>query len=170
MNPPPSGDSVGWLTSPVAILLASGIGALLAYFYHRHVSALKSTIDFVAATEVASSEWKNAQKLFARLFPKDANPRPDHGGEIQAGNGDDEPTAEDVAMLSMFLDHFEFVAAAIHNGSMSEKLYKQWSYSRVVNSWRNAERYIEARREKTGQTTLYSEFQKLAEKWSDNPP
>ncbi len=166
MDPLQNEESVVWLTGPVAILLASAIGALLAYLYHRHVSALKSTIDFVVATEVSSSEWKQAQSLFAKVFPKDANPRPDYSGEIQPGDDEDELSPEEVAMLSIYLDHFEFVAAAIRNGSMSEKLYKEWNYSRLVNSWHRAERYIGARREKVGQPTLYVEFERLANKWS----
>ena len=51
---------------------------------------------------------------------------------------------------------------------MSEKLYKDWNYSRLVNSWHRAERYIDARREKVGQPTLYVEFERLAKKWSGN--
>ena len=163
-------ESLGGLTSPIAILLASGIGAILAWAYHRHVSALKSTLDFVIATEVASTEWKQAQSLFARLFPKDANPRPAYAGEIPAKTAGNGITAEEVAMLSIYLGHFEFVAAAIKMGSMNEKLYKNWNRTVVISTWHHAQRYIEARREKTGQETLYIEFGKLAEKWARGKP
>ena len=159
-------ESLDALTGPIAILLAAVVGAILAFLYHRHVSALKATLDFAIATEVASTEWKQAQSLFAKLFPKDASPRPDYGGEIRAGVGGHGVTEEEVAMLSIYLGHYEFVAAAIHSGSMNEKLYKKWHKTAVVKTWYLAQRYIEARREKVNQKTLYIEFERLAKKWS----
>lgn len=141
-------------------------GCVDRFIYQRHVSALKATLDFAIATEVQSTEWKRAQSLFAKLFPKDANPRPDYGGELRSGVGGDGVTEEEVAMLSIYLGHYEFVAAAIRSGSMNEKLYKRWHKTALVTTWHLAQRYVEARREKRGQETLYVEFETLAKKWS----
>lgn len=159
-------ESLGGLPSAIAILASAGAGAYLAWRYHRHVSALRATLDFVTATEVASSEWKAAQLLFRRLFPGDANPRPDYSGQIvPTMEGEVTVEAKDVVTISIYLGHFEFVAAAINHDAMDEDLYKAWNKTVVINTWSRAERYVMARREKTGQESLYQDFQKLAEKW-----
>ena len=51
-----------WL-APVAILLS----AVLAWQYHRRISAKRATVDFIASTEVANEFLAKARVRFAEL-------------------------------------------------------------------------------------------------------
>ena len=83
-------------------------------------------------------------------------------GQIKPNKG---ITPEDVVTLSIYLGHFDFVASAIRHDAMDENLYKAWNKTVVIKTWNVAERYINARREKTGQTSLYEHSEHLAQEW-----
>ena len=79
------------------------------------------------------------------------------------------PTASDsresAAKVSVHLNHCELIAVSILNGGMDEQIYKDWRKTTYVRTWESAHAYITAKRNSLEQPTLYSNFQRVAEKW-----
>ena len=70
--------------------------------------------------------------------------------------------------MLMFLNHNEFVALAIKNRAMDERLYKEWRGTAIVNVWNSVSTYVHSRRTKIGQAKMYTELEWLAKKWGDS--
>lgn len=143
----------GWevlvfLLSPVAILIAAG----LAWRKHRQVAARDATLKFIAEREIHNPNWLKARLEFLECSQKNNFPK-----DIQ------DPAAYS---LWLVLHNYELVAVAIKNKSMDEELYKQWNLTGYINSWKRVASYVHARRQKSGQDTMYCEFEKLATAWS----
>ena len=136
-----------FLLSPAAILVA----AWLAWKQHRQVASRDATLKFIADREIYNPEWHKATSEFYKCardssFPKD----------------NQDPTFRSVYRV---LQHYELVAVAIKNKSMDADLYKQWALTSFVNNWNRAASWVFARRRKSGQKTMYCEFEALANAW-----
>lgn len=139
----------GWwfllsLLSPAAILVA----AFVAWRKHRQIAAQDATLKFIAEWEIYNPEWHQARREFYKCardsnFPKD----------------NQDPTFRSVYLV---LHHYELVALAIKNKALDEELYKQWSLTSFINNWNRAASYVHSRRQKSGQKTVYCEFESLA--------
>lgn len=59
----------------------------------------------------------------------------------------------------------EFIAVGIRESAFDEKTYKRLSRSRFIRDWDTLEPYVVEFRRTRGISTLFTEFQWLAERW-----
>ena len=65
-----------------------------------------------------------------------------------------------------YLNRFELVGVAIKHKAIDEEMYKAWSCSRYVYTWKTAEKIIMETRKCQKRTDLYCEFEELAREWA----
>ena len=135
-----------FMASPVAILIATW----LAWRKHRVVAAREATLKFIAEKEIYNQKWREAQTHVYNEYDKIAS-------------SDSPPHL--LSAAGTLLKHYELVAVAIKTESMDEVLYKGWNKTAFVNSWDRLHSFVYSRRTKTGQTSMYCEFEELATKW-----
>lgn len=148
--------SLACLLTPVAIL----VSGFLAWLYHRKISALRATLDFVSRTEVGNPGWRETRSLFIRLASDDGQ------GLLDLVSPKGPSQIDEAVKVALYLSHCEFVAVAIQEGAMDEKMYKKWQRTNYVTTWRDAEAYITARRKNKSHPSMYENFEALAKKWS----
>ena len=134
------------LLSPAAILIA----AFITWLWHRKIASRDATLKFIAEKEIHNSKWNEAKRKFYDWVKTDS-PKTD--------------SVETLAPIYLVLHHYELVAVGIKNKSVDEKLYKRWNRTSYVNTWKRASSFVHGRREKTGQKTMFCEFEELATKW-----
>lgn len=137
-----------FLLSPAAILVAAG----LAWKFHRKIAARDATLRFIAEKEIHNEQWLAARAAVYRYT------------ESGSFTGQD----SDKASLALVLRHYELVAVAIRNKSIDTETYKLWNLTSYVNTWKRVASYVHSRRQKTGQQTMYCEFESLATEWDDS--
>ena len=115
---------VAHLVTPAAIL----ISGVLAWLYHRRISARRATLDFVARTEVENPDWREIRALFGNLASGDGQ------GLLDLVNPSTDEQIEQSAKIAIYLGHCEFVAVAIQQHAMDEKTYKQWQHTAYVKN------------------------------------
>ena len=145
---------MGSALASIAVLVTAGI----AWLYHRHISALRATLNFVTLTEIGDPSWRENRAVFLRLTSGD-------GSNLLGLTEPDENQIEKVTKVSRHLDHCEFVAVAIRKRAMHEKTYKLWQRTSYVDTWVKAQPYIVELRRKRNHETMYENFERLAEKW-----
>lgn len=144
---------MAWL-SALAILVT----AILAWMNHKSVSAKRSTLGFIYASEITNKLLRDARLHFGELAGGD-------GQKLLELAGKTPDDLESAASVALFLNHCELVAIAILSGAMDEKMYKDWRCATYVRNWREAEAFVTAKRKNLDQPKLYENFQNLAEKW-----
>ena len=150
-------SSICCLLSPAAIILS----ALLAWLYHRRISARRATLKFVAQSEIASPEWRGQRALFGSLASEGGQ------GLLNLVNPSNQDQIAQAVELAQYLNHCEFVAVAIKQKAMDEKTYKKWQRTAYVKTWEEAQAYVTARRLKRSQPSMYENFEALAKKWRE---
>ena len=114
----------GWEWSDLVLaasILATALGVWWQMRRHRHIAALRATIDLIVHQEIHNPEWSRlvvtAEGVMANerrwdlLFDEDAG---------------DPLAQEKLAAVLTVLNHYEVVAVAIAAGAIDEKLYKRW--------------------------------------------
>lgn len=74
-------------------------------------------------------------------------------------------TANDIAYV---LNHFEHVANGINQGIFDEETVRRSQWGTITSLYQYCKKFIETVREKN-RMSAYSELEKLAKKWADNP-
>lgn len=72
------------------------------------------------------------------------------------------------AILSV-LNQLEFIAVGIRLDVFDEAIYKELSYSNVVETWRTVSGFVCELRRQTGFPTLFQDLENLAKKWEKDP-
>ena len=145
------------LLAPAAIL----ISGLLAWLYHRKISARRATLNFCAQAELNSKEWRENRELFFSLVAKGNQGLLD----LVTKQSPDPYHIRYASRIALYLNHFELVAAAIKERAMDERMYKILHQDEYVWTWKHAEAYIAASRHKASQPRMYENFEALAKKW-----
>jgi len=134
--------------------------AIFAWLYHRDISAKRATLEFTANTELGNLAWLQGRKLFGELTGKWTH---------SLDKNLDRNTDIDSSILILYLNHCELVAVAIQEKAMHEEMYKLCGRTAYVQTWVLARDYIKERRNAPGRKTLYENFQRLAERWEQEP-
>ncbi len=100
--------------------------------------------------------------MFAEVTSKPDHPKP----LIALLAPTDEQQWENYLVVTSLLSHFEAVAVAIKHQTISEEIYKDWNKSAYVSAWEKAQSYVNERRVRKNRTSIYKNFQNLAEKWT----
>ena len=141
----------GWPTP----LIVAGT-AIFAWLYHRNISAIRATLEFVTNAELGNPAWLEGRKLFGELTGKWTH---------SLDKNLDRTKDIDSAALVLYLNHCELVAVAIQEKAMPEEMYKLCGRTAYVQTWVLARDYVKERRNAPGRKTLYENFQRLAERW-----
>ncbi|MCF3479581.1 DUF4760 domain-containing protein [Stenotrophomonas maltophilia] len=80
-----------------------------------------------------------------------------------------EAQSENAAAIRYVLNHFEYVAVGIRNGIYDEGMFKEASYSTIMEIRRHSETYIADVRTEQKRDTIYQEFCWLCERWKKKP-
>ena len=67
------------------------------------------------------------------------------------------------------LNNQEFIAVGIRLGAFDEKVYKQMQCSNVLKLWTATSGFIHELRKIDKKNTLFQDFEKLANRWEQNP-
>ena len=134
------------LLSPAAILIA----ALITWGWHRKIAARDATLKFIAEKEIHNCQWRQARSDFYSHAK---------GSTLSQSQQDSD------CSVWLVLHHYELVAVGIETKSLDEKLYKQWNRTNYVKTWKRAASFVDERRDKSGQSTMFCEFEKIATKW-----
>ena len=73
---------------------------------------------------------------------------------------------EKLNAVQTFLNHYEVVAIAIRRQILDEDFYAAWARTVCVRHWKRAEPFIEAWKKASGHDLAWSEFTRLADRWS----
>jgi hypothetical protein len=73
------------------------------------------------------------------------------------------------AILTL-LNEYEFIASGIRLGAFDETVFKQMSYTPVVDDWRDLKPFVdEWHKANPTSKTVYQDFKTLAERWRSQP-
>ena len=78
---------------------------------------------------------------------------------------DDNQRLEDIKQIDYFLNHYEFMSAAIWCGDMDETLIRSCEYSRMTKLFSKMRGYIEASRRFREQPTMYENLENIRARW-----
>ena len=142
--------------APLAII----ISALLAWVRHEKVTARQAAIDFVVHAEYGSPNWREGRSVFTELAAGDGL------ALIALADPRDHEQIENSVKVAQYLNQCELAAIAIEEKAMDETMYKKLHRTSFVKTWKIADAYIEKRRIKQNQESLYKHFEALAKKWA----
>ena len=134
------------LLSPAAILIA----ALITWRWHRKIAARDATLKFIAEKEIHNSQWRQARSEFYSYAKNSSFPQDKEVSDFS---------------VWLVLHHYELVAVGIKTKSLDENLYKWWNRTSFIKTWKRAASFVDERRDKSGQHTMFCEFEKIATKW-----
>ena len=143
-----------------------GPGAILAsvfcaWRYHKTISAKRATLDFMLSAQ-RSKDWTEGSVLFGKLTSPG-----DEQELLKLVSPKEQSEIEDAVKISAYLNLFELVAVAIKQDAMHEETYKDLQHTRFIKTWKHADAFITAKRNKSGQSTMYKNFEELATRWMD---
>ena len=78
---------------------------------------------------------------------------------------DDETRGQILSVLSQL----EFISVGIRLGVFDEALFKELSYSNVIENWKAAAGFVYELRRQTKMGTLFQDFEQLAHRWEKDP-
>lgn len=81
----------------------------------------------------------------------------------------DKPTSQEYLDIVKVLNNYEFIAAAIHEGALSERMYKRIWRSRFIADWESLCAFVVDKRRKDGQQSFCVEYEALVAKWKKRP-
>lgn len=67
------------------------------------------------------------------------------------------------------LNHREFVSASLLNGTLHERMYKDFYYSTMIRNWEHLRGFVFELRKAKNRQTLFQEFEILAKRWQKRP-
>ena len=71
--------------------------------------------------------------------------------------------------LKFILNHYEFLAAGIRNGDISERLLRDSEKSTIIVLFESSEKYVHDTRDNRKRTSTYEHIQWLYERWHKTP-
>jgi len=108
-----------------------------------------------------SKDWTEGSVLFGKLTSPE-----DEQELLKLVSPKEQSEIEDAVKISAYLNLFELVAVAIKQDAMHEETYKDLQYTRFIKTWKHADAFITAKRNKSGQSTMYKNFEELATRWT----
>lgn len=84
--------------------------------------------------------------------------------------GDDEDKCELRSAFVFILNHYEFIAAGIRNGDISERLLKDSERGTVIRIFETARKFIASTRDARGRRTTFEHIEWLYVRWKEEPP
>jgi len=76
---------------------------------------------------------------------------------------------DDIKKLDYFLNHYEFLCAAIWSGDIDENLIHSCEFSRITKLSEKMSRYIADCRAYRAQPTMFKNLETMAERWKGPP-
>lgn len=147
----------------VGAVLLSGAGAatvaVWGIFTQRAIARRRTTFDHIAASDQDGDVIK-ARNKFIELAKAP-------GGLAPWADENKEQTDE-VQSIKLVLNDFELISIGIQRGIIDAKLYQRWFKSGVIRHWKYAEPFVSALRTRTGNDSLFHEFQEMARWFGDN--
>ncbi|HLW77053.1 MAG TPA: DUF4760 domain-containing protein [Bryobacteraceae bacterium] len=137
-----------------AVALLGGVAAIFALFLSLHASRVSAAAKFI-------ERWNDKQFDVYR---------PAWIEIIQRGDVPDDTTEEQLRPVRVVLNFFEEVALTAERKEADEALLKDFFFSPVTQIFRATERWIDHRRTRNNQPSLYEHYEDLALRWRKKPP
>lgn len=150
------GESIGFWIQTGAFFL-SAIGAI-AVIYYNGKQARVSALVAILTQQQSNQELLLANKLVNELH--------ESGGVWAQHMGKTSP--ERAAILKV-LNNAEFIAVGVRMKAFDEGVYKEIHCSTVLRLWSSSCGFIHELRNRTGKTTLFQDFERLATRWAKSP-
>ena len=163
MLSPEIAKSIGWLGESWGFWIQTGafflsaIGAIAVIHYNGKQARLQALINLLSHQKL-DVELIEATKCINELHARKAR-WTDH-----MAHGCDERKA----MLKV-LNSLEFIAVGVHMKAFHEGSYKQMQFTNVQRVHEASKGFITVLRQEAGVATLYQDFERLANRWHDNP-
>lgn len=150
------GETIGFWVQTGAFFL-SAIGAIAVIYYNGKQARISALVNIITQQQ-ANQDLIAANKLVNQLH--------DQGVAWSQHMGED--CAERTAILRV-LNNAEFIAVGVRLRAFDEDVYKEMHCSTVVRLWTSSCGFIYELRNKTGKSTLFQDFERLATRWQRNP-
>lgn len=141
--------------------LVGVIVAVLSVISVRATARRKQSADVIFATRNDELLQKGVRLIREEAHHANSNIR-------KYAKGDD-ARSENAAAIRYVLNHFEYVAVGIQNGIYDEAMFKNASFSTIMEIRRHTETYISDVRAEQRRDTIYQEFCWLCERWKTKP-
>lgn len=152
------GETGGFWIQTFALII-SAVAALWLIYSSASGERQRATIDLVVQQR-RDQELEAAKLLIRNLHENNTT--------NFAKFLEDRASCEFTAILKV-LNNYEFIAAAIRHGALDEKLFKRMQYTVVLKAWGALCPFVFELRKQDRHTTLFQEFQRMAERWKENP-
>jgi len=147
-----------------AILLTATVAASIAVWgilSQRAITARQVTLNFIRESE-ADNDIISARQLFNDLAMD--------GDGLGKWARDEHAKSKEAQAIRLILNEQELIAIAIQRGILDDTTYRRFFKSGVIKTWKYAAPYVLARRTRTGNVSLYHEFEELARYYRGQPP
>lgn len=147
-----------------AILLTATVAAAIAIWgilSQRAITARQVTLQFIKASESDKDVIKARQRF---------NDLTMDGDGLGKWARDEHSKSKEAQAIRIVLNEMELIAIAIQRGILDDTTYRRFFKSGVVKTWKHAASYVLARRARTGNDSLYHEFEELARYYRGQPP
>ncbi len=144
-------------------VLAAILTALLQIRAQRRIAAQRATVDLISQREIHDPGMDDSWKALSKL----SKVRKGHARKYVQDNPDER------FLIFRLLNHYELVAASIHNGILDEPIYVAWSKTTIKRMWKQAQPlvvWVRAERAKRGENprVVFEHLKKLVEEtWKD---
>lgn len=153
--------------APLAILISGGFGAFIAWksiISAREVARKREVMDFINDTQ-KDDYFVEGMAIIVDIH---------HHGEKHIENyanpnfyRDDLEKDKEARLIRYALNMIEHLSVGIGEGIFHEPLAYRIRRGAIIRTWHQTKRFVEQRREYSGNYNLYKELQSLAEAWED---
>lgn len=150
------GESIGFWIQTGAFFL-SAIGAIAVIYYNGR-QARVSALVAILTHQQSNEDLLAANKLVNSLH--------DSGVVWAQHMGAD---CDERAAILKVLNNAEFISVGVRLKAFDEKVYKELHCSTVLRLWNSSSGFIHELRNRTGKTTLFQDFERLATRWKNSP-